>query len=29
MELSAYLPILLLIVVAGGFAVTTATVVTD
>ena len=29
MELSAYLPILLLIVVAGGFAVTNATVVTD
>ncbi len=29
MELSAYLPILLLLVVAGGFAVTNATVVTD
>ena len=29
MELSAYLPILFLIVVAGGFAVTNATVVTD
>ncbi len=29
MELSAYLPILFLIVVAGGFAVTNATVITD
>ncbi len=29
MELSAYLPILILLVVAGGFAVTSATFVTD